>query len=107
MLGQLGMLEEEHMVVGARSRDRIPHTRERPVQVIRLDFDLERADFVRFADLRTGKDRGELRPRLEVSRRAAMQQQHLDRVSLHIASYQGPLLMVGHPSSQPKRPSIR
>jgi hypothetical protein len=73
MLWQLGMLEEEHVVVGARSSDRVPHTPERSFQVVGFHLHLEHADVVGFADLRTGKHGGEVRARLEVSRRVAMQ----------------------------------
>jgi hypothetical protein len=36
VLGQLRVLEEDHVVVGARSGDRVPHELERSLQVVGL-----------------------------------------------------------------------
>jgi L-ascorbate metabolism protein UlaG (beta-lactamase superfamily) len=82
VLGQLGMLEEDDVVIGARGGDRIPHARERVLEVVGLEHDLELADVVGLGNLSVGEHRGQLGPRLEIARRAVVQHEHPDGVWL-------------------------
>ena len=79
MLREVRVLEEEQVVVGARRGDGVPDDRQRVVQVVGLDGDVEGAVLVGLADLDAVRQRvGQLRPGLVVAGRAAVLLQQSD-----------------------------
>jgi hypothetical protein len=50
MFRELGMLQEEDVVVGAGGGDRVPYALKRGLEVSRLDLDLEHAEVIGLTD---------------------------------------------------------
>jgi len=93
VLGQVRMLEEQDVVVGARGGDRVPDGVQRLLAIERSERDLEDADVVRRADLGVLRQRrGELPARLVVARRPAVEHQHRDSLSSHARAIPGAVL---------------
>jgi hypothetical protein len=61
VLRQVGVCEEDDVVVGARGGHRVPDDVERLLEVVGVDADVEDAELVGLGDLRIGRQRrGEL-----------------------------------------------
>ena len=82
MLGQVRVLEEDDVVIGARGGDRVPDSLERLLPIVGVKDDIEHTDVGGVGDLGAGQRRGELIAGLEVPGTVVVQQQHFDRVTL-------------------------
>src|SRR6476620_5229051 len=69
VLGDVGVFEEDDVIVGARRCDRVPDAGQRRFLVVRVEFDLEDADVVGLGGLGAGKLLQELRASLLVAGR--------------------------------------
>jgi len=79
------MLEEDDVVVRRREGDGVPDPTQRLLLVLGLQMDLEDADIVGLRGFRVRKLREEFVTGLEIARRAAVQQVHLDNL-VHVRS---------------------
>ena len=83
MLGQVGVCEEDDVVVGARGGHRVPDDVERLLEVVGVDVDVEDAELVGLGDLRIGRQRrGELLAGLLVAWGPEVQHEHRDDESI-------------------------
>jgi hypothetical protein len=78
VVGEVGVLEEDDVVVGARGGDGVPDDLERLLLVVGFEVDLEDADVVGLGHLGVIERGLELLAGLEVTRRAAVEEVHLD-----------------------------
>jgi hypothetical protein len=84
VLGDVGMLEEDDVVVRRRCGDRIPDAVQRVLEVVGLELDLEGADLVGLADGRVRRQRGgQLLARPAVARGSVVEHEHRHPLSRH------------------------
>ena len=81
MFGQLWVLEEHDVVVGARRGDCVPDALQRVLPILGIKHDLEDADFVGLGDLGVGQSGRKLFASLQISRAPVVQSQHRDPVT--------------------------